>query len=255
MKEFERELFLHKVHSATALDPHLLAQFSELKIGSTEFLAMARQCLHGTGTPLPNWKAFQRLDRLWKLLCYMRYAQGRTSEGRFCECGVFLGFSALAMSKVMTDEEKTFPSRELWLIDSFEGLSEPSDQDRVDHNGTPVTTPSMVKGHFAVPLEYVQQRLGSFSNIRLQKGWIPEVFASLPDGKWAFVHIDVDLYEPILASLEYFYPRLVPSAVVINDDFGSNLYPGAAKAWVEFFQRVGKGYAVLDSGQAVYIHN
>ncbi len=252
MKGRDWDLFLNKVHSTIALDAHLLAQFAELKIGSTGFLALARQCQQATKMDIAHWKIFRRLDRLWKLLCYMRYAQARTSEGRFCECGVYKGYSALAMSQVMMVDEKDLPFRELWLLDSFEGLSEPSEQDRVQ-DSMPQT--AVVKGYFAAPLEDVRQRLSGFSNVRIQKGWIPEVFTALPDGKWAFVHIDVDLYAPILASLEYFYPRLVSGAVVINDDFGSSLYPGAGKAWMEFFQKVGKGYAILDSGQAVYIHD
>ena len=69
------------------------------------------------------------------------------------------------------------------------------------------------------------------------------------------MHIDVDLYEPVRDCLKYFYPKLEKGGVMINDDFNSPLFPGAGKAWHEFFETIGKGYAVLDTGQAVFLNN
>jgi len=48
--------------------------------------------------------------------------------------------------------------------------------------------------------------------VRFERGFIPDVLSRLPETRWAFVHIDVDLNEPTLACLEYFYPRLTSSA-------------------------------------------
>ena len=77
---------------------------------------------------------------------------------------------------------------------------------------------------------------------------------SLPEDKWSYVHIDVDLYRPTLDSLEYFFPRLAAGGVIINDDYASPLFPGGGSGWIEFFERVKKPFTVLDSGQAVFIN-
>ena len=67
------------------------------------------------------------------------------------------------------------------------------------------------------------------------------------------MHIDVDLYEPTRGCLEYFYPRLVEGGVMICDDYGAPLYPGAHKAWDEYCGQNDIAYVVLDTGQSVLI--
>ena len=69
------------------------------------------------------------------------------------------------------------------------------------------------------------------------------VWASLPDDAWSFVHLDVTLFEPTLAALEYFHPRLSPGGVILCD--GSIFCPGAETAFREYCERNALGYAVL----------
>jgi hypothetical protein len=49
------------------------------------------------------------------------------------------------------------------------------------------------------------------------------------------VHIDCDLYEPIRAALEYFYPRMVPGGYIVMHDYTSMAWNGAERAIDEFF--------------------
>ncbi len=70
---------------------------------------------------------------------------------------------------------------------------------------------------------------------------------------WSFVHVDVDLYEPTLACLEYFVPRLAPGGVIINDDYGSQSFPGAGRAWDLYFEDFGLPAFALEGGQSVFI--
>jgi len=51
------------------------------------------------------------------------------------------------------------------------------------------------------------------------------------------VHIDVDLYEPTLDSLNFFYPKLVKDGVIVCDDYGITQFPGAKKAVDEFLEK------------------
>jgi hypothetical protein len=67
------------------------------------------------------------------------------------------------------------------------------------------------------------------------------------------VHLDVDLYEPTLACLEYFYSRLAAGGVIICDDYGAPLFPGARRAWDEFCARHDVPFIVLDTGQSVIL--
>ena len=55
------------------------------------------------------------------------------------------------------------------------------------------------------------------------------------DLKFALVHIDCDLYTPIVNALNYFYPRLMPGGYLIIHDYFSLAWDGAEKAVDEFF--------------------
>lgn len=44
------------------------------------------------------------------------------------------------------------------------------------------------------------------------------------------MHIDVDLHAPTRDSLAFFYDRMSPGGIIVCDDFGSSLCPGATKA-------------------------
>ena len=76
----------------------------------------------------------------------------------------------------------------------------------------------------------MRSRLAEFPNISYYKGWIPERFREVESLRFSFVHVDVDLEQPTRDSLEFFYPRLSPGGVLLCDDYGSSLCPGATSA-------------------------
>jgi Macrocin-O-methyltransferase (TylF) len=76
----------------------------------------------------------------------------------------------------------------------------------------------------------------------------------LADHRFALVHIDVDLYEPTRAALEFFHPRLSPGAVMICDDYGFASCPGARKAVDEYLADKADVAIELPSGQALIFH-
>jgi O-methyltransferase len=98
----------------------------------------------------------------------------------------------------------------------------------------------------------VRDAMAGFPGASLHKGWIPEVLAELPEAPWSFVHVDVDLYQPTLDCLKYFFPRLVPGGVIVCDDYGSPAFPGARRAWIEFCGD-SLGYVALPTGQSVLV--
>lgn len=142
--------------------------------------------------------------------------------GDTAECGVFEG----AGSYLMAASNRGLGLRNLHHgFDSFAGLS----------------TPSINDGHYwragdlASPLEASRRNLVEFGDfVRLYPGWIPERFAEVNDRVFRFVHLDVDLYEPTKASLEFFYPRVSPGGIILGDDYLFTSCPGATQAFDEF---------------------
>ena len=106
------------------------------------------------------------------------------------------------------------------LFDSFEGLSTPAERDG-DH---------WAAGALAVSEDVVRKMLGRFDLVEYHAGWIPTRFDDVADREFAFVHIDVDLYEPTRDSVAFFYPRMTDGGILVCDDYGQATCPGATRA-------------------------
>lgn len=156
-------------------------------------------------------------ERLYILQQFAKRQEKLNSN--FVEIGIYAGMSMFFMAK--------YCNKKFIGIDSFEGLSSPK---------FGVDTDYFKQGDLSCPIDYATKYLSRFNNIELIKGWVPEILNTLPDIKYSLVHIDVDLYEPTKASIEYFWDRLIPGGVLICDDFGSSKTIGAKKAMLEFFE-------------------
>ena len=122
------------------------------------------------------------------------------------------------------------PDAPLHLFDSFEGLSQPDKSDMTSRKDKR----TWEKGDLSTPEDTARQTLKDFLNIHFHKGWIPERFPDVAEEKFRLVHIDVDLYQPTMDSLLFFYPRMSHKGIIILDDYGSTICPGAHKAANEF---------------------
>jgi hypothetical protein len=95
--------------------------------------------------------------------------------------------------------------------------------------------------------------LKEFDFVKFYKGWIPARFEDVKDLQFAFVHIDVDLYQPTLDSVQFFYYRMNKGAVMICDDYGFVTCPGARQAMDDFFMNKPEKLVMLTTGQAFVI--
>lgn len=153
--------------------------------------------------------------RRWTLHQLARLAS--SVPGDTAECGVLTGAMSYLICKA---NEVSQHRRTHYLFDSFEGLSRPGKQDGGYWQA----------GDLNVHESVVAANLSDCSNFAMMKGWIPSRFAEVADRKFALVHIDVDLHAPTRDSLEFFYPRMSEGGVIIVDDYGSSLCPGATLA-------------------------
>lgn len=170
----------------------------------------------------------------------------RNIPGELAECGVFHGGSSHLMLVATRGTKK-----HLFGFDSFDGLSEPAEVDASSRE----ETFKWKKHDMRMPEDIARANLhmhhGRFT---LYKGWIPERFHEVEDKNFCLVHIDVDLYEPTLKSLEFFYPRMTSGGIIVCDDYGSEACPGAYKAMNDFFNTTPEnGVIHLTTGQGMVI--
>ena len=180
-----------------------------------------------------NWHSLDRkytLNQLLKLCIHL--------DGEIAECGTYKGASAFLMCQTFKESGNT-----IHLFDSFEGLSEPGARDGSYWE----------KGALKATENEVKNTLSGYSNYCIYKGWIPECFDKVGDIKFSFLHIDVDLYNPTLESLNYFYDRMTKGGIILMDDYGFKSCPGAKLAADGFFYDKPENIIMLPSGQAFVV--
>ena len=89
--------------------------------------------------------------------------------------------------------------------------------------------------------------------VKLYKGWIPSRFSDVDGNVFSFVHVDVDLYEPTLESVRFFYDRLSTGGVFVCDDYGFITCPGATAAIEEFLLSKPEKMVSLPGGGGFFI--
>ncbi|HHG83447.1 MAG TPA: macrocin O-methyltransferase, partial [Bacteroidetes bacterium] len=72
-------------------------------------------------------------QRLWALLSAIKYISKKQIRGDLVECGVWKGGSAMAMALQLKEMGET--GRDIWLYDTFSGMTEPSSKDVEYHSG------------------------------------------------------------------------------------------------------------------------
>jgi hypothetical protein len=181
------------------------------------------------------------------LINAVRYIHRNRLAGAFVECGVWRGGSSMAMALTLLQEGAA--ERDLFLYDTFEGMTQPLSIDRT-HEGVlasdAMESDAEKTGVWCkATLEDVQQNMRStgYSEklLHFVKGPVEQtVPAQAPDGPIALLRLDTDWYESTMHELVHLYPRLVSGGVLIIDDYG--FWEGARKAVDEYFDGIGKSY-------------
>ncbi|MCH2129523.1 MAG: TylF/MycF family methyltransferase [Pirellulaceae bacterium] len=179
---------------------------------------------------------YHSADRKFLLKNLLKLVDGL--PGDTAECGVYQGASSFLICDHFRDKDKRHA-----VFDSFQGLSQPGQQD-----GTHWTT-----HQFTVDEHVVGDNLAEFPAVEIFPGWIPDAFHHVKDWQFCFVHIDVDLYQPTLDAARFFYERMIPGGILLCDDYGFDGCPGARRAIDEVLQDKPEQIVETPTGQAFCI--
>lgn len=143
-------------------------------------------------------------------------------EGSIAELGVYQGHTSLLLSHL-------FSNRKLYLFDTFEGFHEKDVNYEMDNNYAETKI-----GHLSTTsIELVKDKLKNHKQFELRKGYFPQTALNIND-TFAFVSLDVDLYQPTYEGLKFFYERLNKGGYIVIHDYNFPTYPGV-KAAVQRF--------------------
>lgn len=122
--------------------------------------------------------------------------------GSVAEVGVYRGEMSRFIHAVV-------PERRLYLFDTFKGFPA-SDLDVAGDERFSDTDARSVAATF-----------GNDANIVIRKGYFPNTTQGLEREMFSFILLDLDLYKPTMAGLDFFYPRLTPGGFLVLHDYNS----------------------------------
>lgn len=177
-------------------------------------------------------------ERLISLINAVRFITKNRIPGAIAECGVWKGGSIMAAALTLLDEGDR--ERELYLYDTFEGMSEPTEEDR-SYDGVSAeeqlkNTP-VGEGVWCVSkLEEVKANIKRteypWDKVHFIKGKVEDTIPEQNPPELAILRLDTDWYSSTKHELEHLFPLLNQGGFLIIDDYGH--WEGARKAVDEF---------------------
>jgi Macrocin-O-methyltransferase (TylF) len=176
---------------------------------------------------------------------------GRTAarlDGDFVECGVNRGFLS---SGIMRDLDWDSLGKTFFLLDTFRGI----DLSLLPSEEIPEATVrnewGTESGFYVQDVELVRANFAEWRNVRIICGSVPGSLDEVTTDSVAFLHLDMNASRPEVAALELLWPRLVPGAVILLDDYGFS--DTQHRAMNEFASAHDVSIANLPTGQGLLL--
>lgn len=181
-------------------------------------------------------------ERISALCDAVRYLGKFRVPGAVVECGVWRGGSTLAAILALLESGRR--DREIWLYDTFEGMTEPTGLD-VDFLGQPADQLLSEADRNDGKSIWCCSQLEEVRQLLLSSGYpeskfnfvVGPVESTIPEqipDQVALLRLDTDWYESTRHELTHLLPRLVPGGVLIVDDYGH--WEGCRRAVDEYFE-------------------
>jgi len=179
------------------------------------------------------------IERMFALYKGVEYIVKNNIPGDFVECGVWRGGSSMLIAMAL-NKFKVY-DRNIYLFDTFEGMTDPTEKD-VDTQGRSAkkmkeAVEKNTKWCYA-DVEDVQNNMGKtgypVQKIKYIKGKVEDTLPLFEEKELALLRLDTDWYESTLIEMKVLYPMLVSKGVLIIDDYGH--WAGAKKAIDEYIE-------------------
>jgi hypothetical protein len=171
---------------------------------------------------------------------YELFKLAQPVKGSIVDCGVFRGFSLMAFAQFSAALEPNNLTRRIYGFDTFDGFPSVSELDRPQQTGA-------VKGDLAadsyeelsklIEVYDSDRFLGHIPKVRLVRGdvteTIPIFIADNPHLVVSMLFLDLDLFEPTLAALKNFLPKMPKGSILAFDELDNPIWPGETLAACE----------------------
>ena len=147
--------------------------------------------------------------------------------GSVVELGCYIGTTSLFIRRLLNHQASDMPFH---VYDSFAGLPPKTAQDS-SPAGEQFKTGELAVSRKTFELQFKK------AGLRLpviHKAWFSDLTPQDIPENITFAYLDGDYYDSIRDSLRLVWPKLVPGACVVVDDYANEALPGAARAVSEW---------------------
>jgi 3',5'-cyclic AMP phosphodiesterase CpdA len=210
------------------------------------YAAEMEQCI--AESPFSNLERLQnfslytpRQDLTNFLVRYEIFKRVLSAQGSIIECGVLRGGGLMAWAQFSAIFEPTNHQRRVVGFDTFSGFPKLAKQDR-----TSESEQARRGGLAADSYDHLQQCVelfdrnrfvGHVPKVELVRGdaaqSIPQYLKENPQLIVSLLYLDFDIYEPTLAALKHFVPRMPKGAVIAFDELNLKDWRGESVAVLE----------------------
>src|SRR3984893_3368869 len=210
------------------------------------YAAQMEQCI--AASPFTNLQRLQnfslytpRQDLTNFLIRYEIFKRVLAVHGSIIECGVLRGGGLMAWAQFSAIFEPTNHQRRVVGFDTFSGFPKLSKQDRSSESdqarpgGLAVDSYDHLRQ--CVELYDMNRFVGHVPKVELVRGdaakTIPQYVKENPQLIVSLLYLDFDIYEPTLAALKHFVPRMPKGAVIAFDELNLRDWRGESIAVLE----------------------
>ena len=186
------------------------------------------------------------IERMHALKEAVKYVIANNIAGDLVECGVWKGGSCMLIARTLLEYDQN--DRLLWLYDTFEGMTLPTNEDIEKETGIKggdllenieKNTDKYNMWAYA-PEDIVRKNMESTKypsdKIKYIRGKVEDTLNETKPESIALLRLDTDWYESTKAEMDALYPLIAKGGVLIIDDYGH--FQGARKAIDEYFDSV-----------------
>ena len=231
--------------SRAKTDPSPLRDERRQAVGEKDYrAALAAAFEQGPGSTYERLEHFPKYVSRQTLARYLALGEifrlALDVHGSIVQCGVNHGGSLLLFAQLSAILEPVNLQRRIFGFDTFSGFPGIARQDRKRGAASPQARAGGYAGGSRAELEQCvslfdrNRFVGHVPKVALVEGdatkTIPRFVQDNPELVVSLLHLDFDLYEPTLAALRHFVPRIPKGGVIVFDELNNAAWPGETRA-------------------------
>ena len=231
-----------------AQDPSRYRQTGRSTVAEVGYrAALNNHFAQAAGTPvekLENFACYVPRQTLARFMCLTEiFKLALNVQGDVMECGVNWGGGLMTFAQLSAILEPVNLQRRIVGFDTFAGFTGIAAQDQhsiiqtAERRAGGYQADSMADLTEAIALFDANRFIGHVQKVELIKGdvsvTVPAYLEREPQTVVSLLHLDMDLYEPTLACLKHFVPRMPKGAVLVFDELNNRTWPGETVAVME----------------------